>query len=60
MMIQVSFSAADYVVFGLMLLFSALIGFYYGFKDRTKNTTHEFLLGGRKLKVRENRQKSKA
>lgn len=48
---QISFSLADYIVFGMMLLLSALIGFYYAYKDRSKNTTDEFLLGGRKLKV---------
>jgi sodium-coupled monocarboxylate transporter 8/12 len=50
-MALLNFSIADYVVFASMLLISALIGFYYAFKDRKKNNTDEFLLGGRKLQV---------
>jgi len=48
---QINFSIADYCVFALMLAISALIGFYYAFKDRCKNNTDQFLLGGRKLQV---------
>jgi Na+/proline symporter len=51
-MVLLNFSIADYAVFASMLLISALIGFYYAFKDRKKNNTDEFLLGGRKLQVR--------
>jgi len=47
----VEFSAIDYLVFLLMMLVSALIGFYYAYKDRNQNNTNEFLLGGRKLNV---------
>ena len=47
----VEFSFADYAVFMAMLAISALIGFYYAYKDKNKNSTDEFLLGGRKLKV---------
>ena len=48
---QINFSIADYCVFALMLAISALIGFYYAFKDRRKNNTDQFLLGSRKLQV---------
>lgn len=47
----ISFSLADYAVFGIMLVFSAFIGFFYAYKDRDQNTTHQFLLGGRNLQV---------
>lgn len=50
-MTQISFGVADYAIFGLMLVISALIGIYYAFKDRYKNSTDEFLLGGRRLKI---------
>lgn len=50
-MFQVAFTLADYLVFGLMLILSAFIGIFYALKDRSKNTTDEFLLGGRKLQV---------
>lgn len=49
-MVKVAFSIIDYTMFGLMLAFSAIIGFYYAFKDRSRNTTDQFLLGGRNLK----------
>ncbi|CAF0982331.1 unnamed protein product [Brachionus calyciflorus] len=50
-MSPVNFSAADYAVFGVMLGISALIGFFYAFKDRKKRNTEEFLLGGRNLQI---------
>ena len=50
-MSQVNFTVYDYCVFGLMLIFSALIGIYYAFKDRNTQNTSEFLLGGRNLQV---------
>ena len=50
-MSKVNFTIYDYVVFALMLVISALIGFFYAFKDRKLNNTNEFLLGGRKLQV---------
>ena len=50
-MSQLNFSIYDYLVFGWMLLFSALIGIYYAFKDRNSQNTNEFLLGGRNLQV---------
>ncbi|RWS02291.1 sodium-coupled monocarboxylate transporter 1-like protein, partial [Dinothrombium tinctorium] len=45
------FGIADYCVFGFMLLVSAIIGVYYAFVDRKKNTTSEFLMGGRSIGV---------
>ncbi|CAK8678941.1 unnamed protein product [Clavelina lepadiformis] len=44
-----TFSAIDYVVFGCMLLISTAIGIYYMIKDRKKQTTEEYLLGGRSM-----------
>lgn len=45
------FSVIDYLLFFLMLLISALIGFYYAWKERHKKTVDRVLLGGRKLKI---------
>lgn len=50
-MFSVGFNWADYCVFLLMLLISALIGIYYAYKDRKTNTTEKFLLGDRKLNI---------
>ncbi|KAM6437692.1 sodium-coupled monocarboxylate transporter 1-like [Liasis olivaceus] len=43
------FTAWDYVVFGFMLLISAVIGLYYAFAGGGQRTREEFLMGGRKL-----------
>ena len=48
---QKVFSAADYAVFGTMLVVSSAIGFFYAWKERKKRTTDQVLLGGRKLKA---------
>jgi len=40
------FTTLDYVLFGLMLAFSAAIGIFYAIKDRNKQNTKEFLLAG--------------
>ncbi len=45
------FSFIDYVVFSLMLIFSAAIGFYYAYKERNKKNVDQVLLGGRKLSI---------
>lgn len=45
------FSTVDYVVFGLMILVSLLIGVYFAFKDKKRNTTSNYFLGDRKLKA---------
>ncbi|XP_017060271.1 sodium-coupled monocarboxylate transporter 2 [Drosophila ficusphila] len=43
------FSITDYVVFSLMLSASAGIGVYFGFFSKAKNTTEEYLQGGKKM-----------
>uniref|UniRef100_A0A672F3M9 Solute carrier family 5 member 8 n=1 Tax=Salarias fasciatus TaxID=181472 RepID=A0A672F3M9_SALFA len=44
-----SFSAADYLVFGVMLAVSAAIGVYHAWADRGRSSSEEFLTGGRRL-----------
>ncbi|KAL4717724.1 hypothetical protein ACJJTC_000873 [Scirpophaga incertulas] len=49
-MAVVYFDWLDYLVFGAMLLFSALIGVYFAFFARRKqNTTAEYLMGGKTM-----------
>lgn len=49
---KLSFSNVDYVLFATMMLLSLLIGLYYGFfAKRKQNTTLEYLLGSKNLKV---------
>jgi Na+/proline symporter len=49
---KLSFSNVDYVLFATMMLLSLLIGVYYGFfAKRKQNTTVEYLLGSKNLKV---------
>ncbi|XP_039493034.1 sodium-coupled monocarboxylate transporter 2 [Drosophila santomea] len=43
------FSLTDYIVFVLMLSASAGIGVYFGFFSKAKNTTEEYLQGGKKM-----------
>lgn len=44
------FSVADYTVFILLLVLSALIGIYYGFIAKKKqDNTAEYLLGGKEM-----------
>lgn len=45
------FSVPDYIVFAGMLSISAGIGVYYGCFGSKQNTTKEFLMGGRSMKV---------
>ncbi|KAK3090857.1 hypothetical protein FSP39_015275 [Pinctada imbricata] len=40
------FSTVDYVLFGLILVVSAAIGFYFAIKDRRRNNTKTFLMAG--------------
>uniref|UniRef100_H2LYA4 Solute carrier family 5 member 8 n=1 Tax=Oryzias latipes TaxID=8090 RepID=H2LYA4_ORYLA len=40
---------ADYVVFALMLVVSAAVGFYYAWTDRSQSSSGDFLTGGRRL-----------
>ena len=43
------FAFADYVIFALMITCSILIGIYVGYKGWNKDTTKDFLVGGRKM-----------
>ncbi|KAM8706331.1 hypothetical protein ACLKA7_010585 [Drosophila subpalustris] len=45
------FGTADYVVFTVMLSASAFIGVYFGFFAKAKNTTEEYLRGGKKMQT---------
>jgi hypothetical protein len=45
------FSIPDYAVFFAMLVVSALIGFYYAWKDKGVKTVNQVLLGGGDLQV---------
>jgi len=45
------FGITDYVVFVIMLGASAGIGVYFGFFSKTKNTTEEYLRGGKKMQT---------
>ncbi|XP_074554375.1 sodium-coupled monocarboxylate transporter 1-like [Halichoeres trimaculatus] len=44
-----SLGVADYVVFALMLVVSAGVGFYFAWKSRITGNSKEFLTGGRTL-----------
>lgn len=49
---QQFFSTLDYSIFILLLLFSALIGLYYGFiSKRRQNNTTEYLLAGKSMSI---------
>ena len=43
------FQPADWAVFSLMLVVSVAIGVVSAVKNRKKNTTQDYLLGGRKM-----------
>ncbi|XP_033107426.1 sodium-coupled monocarboxylate transporter 2-like isoform X2 [Anneissia japonica] len=45
-----SFTIIDYVVFALVLVISAAIGIYYGFKDGGQQTTQKFLMADRSMR----------
>ncbi|KAH8313670.1 hypothetical protein KR067_009996, partial [Drosophila pandora] len=45
------FGITDYVVFIVMLCASAGIGVYFGFFSKSKNTTEEYLRGGKKMQT---------
>ncbi|CAF1075479.1 unnamed protein product [Brachionus calyciflorus] len=45
------FHYADYIVFATMLVASAVIGIVFGWLDRKKKSTKDFLLGGGDLKI---------
>lgn len=44
-----TFVVWDYVVFGGMLLISAVIGLYYAFSGGKQQTSKDFLMGGRRM-----------
>lgn len=46
-----TFGLTDYIVFVVMLLTSMAIGIYFGFFSKAKNTTDEYLMGGKKMKT---------
>lgn len=47
-----NFAAIDYTFFVLLLCLSTVIGIYYGFFSKHKqNTTSEYILGGRSMKI---------
>jgi solute carrier family 5 (sodium-coupled monocarboxylate transporter), member 8/12 len=49
---KLQFSTIDYAFFCTMLALSCLIGVYYGFfAKRKQNTTEEYLLGSKSMKV---------
>ncbi|KAH8311680.1 hypothetical protein KR044_007468 [Drosophila immigrans] len=45
------FGLTDYTVFIVMLAISAAIGVYFGFFAKAKNTTDEYLRGGKKMQA---------
>lgn len=46
------FDVYDYIVFGAMLMVSALIGVYFAFFAKIKqNTTSEYLMGGKTMGI---------
>lgn len=46
-----TFHYVDYIIFVAMLLFSAAIGLVFGWLNRKKQSTKDFLLGGGDLKI---------
>lgn len=48
---DLKFGITDYTVFVLMLSVSAGIGVYFGFFAKAKNTTDEYLRGGKKMQA---------
>ncbi|KAH8311678.1 hypothetical protein KR044_007448 [Drosophila immigrans] len=48
---QFTFQVTDYVVFAFMLSISAAIGVYFGFFDKSADTTDEYLMGGKRMKT---------
>lgn len=48
-MVKATFHAVDYIIFTVILAISAGIGILYAWRDRNRQNTNEFLLGGRKM-----------
>ncbi|XP_034484338.1 sodium-coupled monocarboxylate transporter 2-like [Drosophila innubila] len=49
--VDLRFGLSDYTVFIVMLSISAAIGVYFGFFAKAKNTTEEYLRGGKKMQA---------
>ena len=45
------FDAAEYAVFILILVLSALVGVYHGYCKGNQNTVNEYMLGGKSMSV---------
>lgn len=45
------FGTVDYVIFILTLVVSAAIGIFYAWRDKKRQSTDNFLLGGRKMSI---------
>ena len=50
-MIERNFSIIDYLVLGVFLMTSSLIGIFFAWKERKKTSSDGFLTGGRKLQL---------
>ncbi|KAH8408354.1 hypothetical protein KR215_003465 [Drosophila sulfurigaster] len=48
---QFTFKTTDYIVFAFMLSISAGIGVYFGFFNKSADTTDEYLMGGKRMKT---------
>jgi hypothetical protein len=48
---QTYLSAADYVVFSLVLIVSVMIGLFYWLKDRKSQTAENFLMANRQMSI---------
>ena len=47
--LQMTIGIVDYVIFGLFLLASSVIGIYFGYKHRKQMTSAEYLLASRSV-----------
>ena len=47
--VAAKFSTVDYIVFSIMLVVSLGIGIYSAIKSRGRESTQEFLLGGKNM-----------
>ena len=45
------FHWADYLVFSVVMMISAGVGIFFGFKDRRKVNTEDFLMAGRNMNI---------
>lgn len=51
MAVTKTFHIADYIIFILSLVISCGIGIFYAFKDKRKQNTNDFLLGGQDMPI---------